>query len=143
MTNSRRFWAMVAWFWLATSLTSAQTLKDPALMVTEVVAGLNAPTAIAFIGPGDILVLQKNDGQVRRVIAGALQPTPVLDVAVNRVSERGLLGLALHPTFQSTGWVYLYYTASTHSGFAGNPGAKPRRRGPHLRSRWQTLRRDR
>ena len=90
-------------------------------MVTEVVAGLNAPTAMAFIGPGDILVLQKNDGQVRRVIAGALQPTPVLDVAVNRVSERGLLGMALHPTFQSTAWVYLYYTESSTGGDSQDP----------------------
>jgi glucose/arabinose dehydrogenase len=107
MTNSLRFWAAVAWLWLATSLASAQVLKDPALMVTEVVAGLNAPTAMVFIGPGDILVLQKNDGQVRRVIAGVLQSTPVLDVVVNRVSERGLLGMALHLTFQSTGWVWM------------------------------------
>ena len=121
MTNSLRFWAAVAWLWLATSLASAQALKDPALMVTEVVAGLNAPTAMAFIGPGDILVLQKNDGQVRRVIAGVLQPTPVLDVAVNQVSERGLLGMALHPTFQSTAWVYLYYTESSTGGDTQSP----------------------
>ena len=113
MTNSLRFWVAVGWLWLATSLASAQTLNDPTLMVTEVVAGLNAPTAMAFIGPNDILVLQKNDGQVRRVIGGVLQPTPVLDVAVNQLSERGFLGMALHPTFQSTPWVYLYYTESS------------------------------
>ena len=121
MTNSLRFWAAVAWLWLATSLASAQALTDPTLMVTEVVAGLNAPTAMAFIGPGDILVLQKNDGQVRRVIAGVLQPTPVLDVAVNQLSERGLLGMALHPTFQSTAWVYLYYTESSTGNDTQSP----------------------
>jgi glucose/arabinose dehydrogenase len=113
MINSRGFWLAVGWLWLATSVASAQTLKDPTLMVTEVVAGLHIPTAMAFIGAEDILVLQKNDGQVRRVIAGVLQPTPVLDVAVNQLSERGLLGIALHPTFPSTPWVYLYYTESS------------------------------
>lgn len=50
------------WLLVAVSLVSGQTLKDPALRVTEVVGGLNAPTTMAFIGPSDILVLQKNDG---------------------------------------------------------------------------------
>ena len=99
MTNSLYFWVAVGWLWLATSLASAQVLKGLALMVTEVVAGLNAPTVMAFIGPDDILVLKKNDGQVRRVIGGLLQPTPVLDVALNQLSERGLLGMALYPAF--------------------------------------------
>jgi aldose sugar dehydrogenase len=87
-------------------------------MVTEVVAGLNTPTAMAFIGADDILILQKNDGQVRRVIAGVLQPAPVLEVAVNQLSERGLLGIALHPTFPSTPWVYLYYSAPVSVGIS-------------------------
>jgi glucose/arabinose dehydrogenase len=68
---------------------------------------------MAFIGADDVLVLQKNDGQVRRVLKGVLQPTPVLDVAVNQWSERGLLGIAVHPTFPSVPWVYLYYTESS------------------------------
>jgi glucose/arabinose dehydrogenase len=138
-------------------------------MVTEVVAGLNAPTAMAFIGPGDILVLQKNDGQVRRDRRCAAADTS-LDVAVNQLSERGLLGMALHPTFQSTAWVYLYYTESSTGNDTQSPSeshgnrlyryrwderlvepqlildlpvtlAESRRRGPH-RSRWQTLRPD-
>jgi glucose/arabinose dehydrogenase len=115
MTKSLCFRAVAAWLWLATSFASAQALKDPALLATEVVAGLNAPTAMAFIGLNDILVLQKNDGQVRRVLAGVLQTTPVLDVAVDQWSERGLLGIAVHPAFPTAPWVYLYYTES-HTG---------------------------
>jgi aldose sugar dehydrogenase len=103
----------VSWLLLTTFLVSAQTVKDPLLQVTEVVGGLNAPTAMAFIGDHDILVLQKSDGQVRRVVNGVLQPTPVLDVAVSQLSERGLLGIAVHPAFPSTPWVYLYYTESS------------------------------
>ena len=38
---------------------------------------------MAFLGPDDILVLQKNNGRVRRVLGGVLQPDPVLDVAVD------------------------------------------------------------
>jgi aldose sugar dehydrogenase len=33
-----------------------------------------------------------------------------LDLAVNFASERGLLGIALHPDFAKNGWVYLYWT---------------------------------
>ena len=99
-----------------------QALNDPLLVVTEVVAGLNAPTTMAFIGADDILVLQKNDGQVRRVVAGVLQPTPVLDVAMDGNSERGLLGIAVHPVFPSVPWIYLYYTeSSTGTDTFGSP----------------------
>ena len=100
---------------LATAV-SAQTVADPALRVTEVVAGLSQPTAMAFIGPSDILVLQKADGRVRRVINGALQPGEILDVAVHSSSERGLLGIAVHPDFPTAPFVYLYYTESSTGG---------------------------
>jgi glucose/arabinose dehydrogenase len=100
----------------------AQTLNDPKLHVREVTSGLSQPTAMAFIGPGDILVLQKGNGLVRRVINGILQPGHVLDVAVDSASERGLLGIAIHPSFPSTPFVYLYYTQSSTAGdSSGSP----------------------
>ena len=77
---------------------------------------------MAFIGPGNILVLQKGDGRIRRVINGVLQPEQVLDVAVDNSSERGLLGIALHPGFPATPFVYLYYTESDNgSDTSGSP----------------------
>ncbi len=59
-----------------------------------------------------MLVLEKNTGQVQRVVNGAVQAT-VLDLAVNFGSERGLLGIALHPDFPANPGVYLYWTEST------------------------------
>jgi len=103
-------------------LVNAQALNDPGLEVKEVVSGLAQPTTMAFIAPGDILVLQKANGQVRRVINGMLQSGQVLDVAVDSASERGLLGIALHPEFPTTPFIYLYYTESgTGSDTAGSP----------------------
>src|SRR3972149_3201851 len=87
------------WLLVLSSLAIAQTLNDPGLQVKEVVAGWSVPTTMAFIGPGDILVLQKGDGRVRRVLGGGMQPGQVLDVAVDDASERGLLGIAVHPEF--------------------------------------------
>jgi glucose/arabinose dehydrogenase len=76
-------------------------------------SGLSQPTGMAFIGSDDLLVLQKNDGRVRRITNGVLQPGAVLDVHVDNASERGLLGIALHPNFPGTNFIYLYYTESS------------------------------
>jgi glucose/arabinose dehydrogenase len=102
----------LSWLQVLSSPSRSQALTDPALQVSEVVAGLSQPTAMAFIGPSDILVLQKGDGRVRRVIDGVLQPGQVLDVAIDNNSERGLLGIAVHPNFPAIPLVYLYYTES-------------------------------
>jgi len=122
MSGRQYFSVVVGWLLLAASLASAQTLKDPTLAVEEIVSGLSGPTAMAFIGPNDLLVLQKHNGTVRRVLDGVLLPGVVLDVAVDQTSERGLLGIALHPTFPATPWVYLYYT---ESGTAGDTSGSP------------------
>lgn len=90
----------------------AQTLVDPALSVATVVSGLSQPIAMAFLGPNDILVTEKASGQVKRVQNGVVTGV-VLDLAVNSGSERGLLGMALHPQFASNPYVYLYNTEST------------------------------
>jgi hypothetical protein len=50
---------------------------------------------IAFIAEADILVLQRNDGRVRRVIGGVLQPGEVLDVNVDSGFDKGLLGITV------------------------------------------------
>ena len=104
------------------NLFVSRAASDAKLHVREVTSGLSQPTAMAFIGPGDILVLQKGDGRVRRVINGMLQPGIVLDVAVDSASERGLLGIAIHPGFPSAPFVYLYYTQSnTARDSSGSP----------------------
>jgi glucose/arabinose dehydrogenase len=98
---------------LPLTAATAQTLTDSSLVVTQIVTGLDVPTAIAFLDTNDILVLEKDFGQVRRVIDGVLQADPVLDVAVDNSDERGLLGIALHPGFATNHFVYLCYTESS------------------------------
>jgi aldose sugar dehydrogenase len=85
------------------------TMLDPSLAVRTVVSGLTTPTSIAFLGPSDLLVLEKNTGRVLRVTNGAVQGV-VLDLSVNFASERGLLGIALHPDFPANPGVYLYWS---------------------------------
>jgi aldose sugar dehydrogenase len=90
-------------------------ISDPNLRMETVADGLNRPTAMAFLGPDDILVLDKDNGTVRRIIDGDLQEEPLLDVAVandNGTNERGLLGLAVDKYNETTTYVFLYYTES-------------------------------
>ncbi len=87
-------------------------MTDTRLGVRTVVSGIGQPIIMAFIGPEDFLLLQKNTGTVLRVKDGASLGT-VLDLGVNFSSERGLLGIALHPDFPATPGVYLFWTCRT------------------------------
>ncbi|SIM53939.1 PQQ-dependent sugar dehydrogenase [Micromonospora cremea] len=88
------------------------TMLDPKLAVRTAATGLTSPTGLAFIGDNDMFVLEKTTGRIQRVVNGAVASTP-LDLAVNSGSERGLLGIALHPNFPANPGVYLYWTEST------------------------------
>ncbi len=93
---------------------STPVMIDPNLGVRSVFTGLDQPTSMAFLGSNDFLVLEKATGKVQRIMNGALQST-VLDLPVNFASERGLLGIALHPQFAMNGFVFLFWT-ETMSG---------------------------
>jgi glucose/arabinose dehydrogenase len=104
----------VAAVFLAARPSPGQVVTGPGLQVQLVVNGLSSPTTMAFVAPGDILVLQKNDGRVRRVRNGVLQAAPVIDFPVNAASERGLLGIAVLPTNPPR--VFFYLTEATADG---------------------------
>ncbi|MDW8059278.1 MAG: PQQ-dependent sugar dehydrogenase [Thermomicrobium sp.] len=92
--------------------TPAPTPSGPVeLRVETVVGGLEAPWEVAF-APDGRLLLTERPGRVRLVRDGQLVPEPVLTLPVAATGEAGLLGLALHPDFPTTPWVYLYYTYS-------------------------------
>ena len=95
-------------------------LLDPALQVSTVVSsGLTQPIGIVFLGSNDFLVPEKSSGQIKRVINGVVQAMPVLDLAVNSASERGLLSVVLHPRFPTQPYVYVRWTESA-SGLDSN-----------------------
>ena len=75
----------------------------------QVVTGLSAPTALAFLPDGRIIVTEQA-GQARLVVDGALQTAPLLSMTVDARGERGLVGVAVHPNFSENGYVYFYHT---------------------------------
>ncbi len=76
-----------------------------------VVLGLDRPTSFALLPDGRILIAEKN-GVVRVAQDGQLLPDPFIDLSteVNDSSDRGLLGIAVHPDWPATPYVYLAYT---------------------------------
>ena len=45
-------------------------IEDENLKVEIVVEGLDSPTSMEFLGTNDILVLEKNNGTVKRIVDG-------------------------------------------------------------------------
>ena len=90
---------------------------DLNLKADVVFEGLDFPTSMAFIGPNDILVLEKNKGTVQRIVNGERLPEPLLDVNVSKQSERGMLGIDIvnnedKANRTATRNVFIYFTES-------------------------------
>ena len=85
------------------------SVADANLKVELVVGGLEIPTTMAFLGPDDFIVLEKDKGTVLRVINGVISSKPLLDVNVATSVERGMLGVAVSKNASKT-FVFLYYT---------------------------------
>jgi glucose/arabinose dehydrogenase len=62
-------------------------LRDYNLKVQTLVKGLESPTTMAFVDKDNILVLEKNNGTVKRIVNGVLLAEPVLDVLPMRKKE--------------------------------------------------------
>ncbi len=98
--------------------SSGQVLIDPSLKVEPVFSdGLKGPTtSMAFLGPNDILVLEKNTGKVQRILNGILQEKPLLQANVSTEVELGMLGIAISKNQAGKPFVFLYYSEANSSG---------------------------
>lgn len=91
-------------------------LVDDNLKVELVASDLDFPTSITFLGKDDILLLEKNTGNVYRIIHGNVTG-PLIHIDVSFKDERGLLGVAAskkenkNSTYDIS--VFLYYTQCT------------------------------
>jgi glucose/arabinose dehydrogenase len=85
----------------------------PALDLSAFVGGLASPVGMEVPndGTGRLFVLEQG-GRIRIIQNGALVATPFLDITSKLESggEKGLLGLAFHPSFSSNRRFFVYYT---------------------------------
>jgi glucose/arabinose dehydrogenase len=96
---------------------SAQTVSSSDYFVETVVSGLAFPSSMAFVGPSTFLIAEKNIGRVR-VVQNGIVTGIALDLPVANQSEQGLLGICTHPSFDSNGLVYLFYSRAASDGGA-------------------------
>lgn len=88
-------------------------VTDSNLKVELVAGNLDFPTAIDFLGNDDLLLTEKNTGNVYEIINGNTT-APLIHLNVTTRDERGLLGLAIsgngNNSSKDNTFVYLYYT---------------------------------
>ena len=96
------------------------TAEQPRIRVVPVASGFSHPWSFAFRRNGDILVTERNEGQLRVVRDGQLleRPVPGVPEVYKGVRLSGLMDIALHPDDDSL--VYLTYSkARERDGRAG------------------------
>ena len=101
------------------------SIKDPNLGVQLVSSDtLEFPTSMAFLGPDDILVLEKEKGTVQRIVNGEMLPTPILTVDVATEVERCMCGIAVSKSDSGTVYVFLYFTEA-EDGSGSSSSSEP------------------
>lgn len=95
------------------------------LHVEVMVDGLEIPWGLAILPSGDLLVTGR-PGRVRLIQGGEIVPEPVLEFGVSILpplfgnpiagSEGGLLGLLLHPEFDTNRQFYIFYNIDNEDG---------------------------
>jgi aldose sugar dehydrogenase len=88
----------------------APKVIDSNLKVEVIAENLSFPTAMAFLGPDDIIVLEKERGTVTRIKNGTIVSEPLANVKTASQVERGLLGLAVSRNQSSVANIFLYFT---------------------------------
>ena len=91
--------------------------EQHSVRVEVVTEGLRHPWGMAFLPNGDILVTERK-GRLRRIRDGKLEPTPI--AGLPKIKERGqggLMGIALHPGFETNRWLYLAYMGKGKGGY--------------------------
>lgn len=92
------------------------TVGTTTLEVDTLASGLDIPWEIIW-GPDNFIWMTERRGRVSRVNPQTGQVTVILNhqSAVWQSSESGMLGMALHPDFASSPYVYIAYTYGTSS----------------------------
>lgn len=77
------------------------------LQAVVVQDGFDFPVSVAFAPDGRMFVTEKA-GRIMVVERGTPRVWATVDASTG--GEQGLLGMAIHPNFATTPWVYVYYT---------------------------------
>jgi len=94
------------------SAASATSYKQPGFSESVVFSGLVNPTTMRFLPDGSVIVIEKS-GLIKK-FDSLTDPTPSvvadLRTKVHNFWDRGLLGLAIDPNFNTNHFVYILYS---------------------------------
>ena len=97
-------------------ISAEPTIEDPLIKVEQIVEGLSSPTSMSFVDSQNILVLEKNSGEVRLVSKGELKEDPILKLEIDSTTAtccRGLLGIDVdNQNATNIKDVFFYFTAA-------------------------------
>lgn len=103
--------ALVASLTVFSGTAQAGDPRRLAVTVSTLAAGFNEPTVVTNAGDARLFVAEKR-GYIRSVTGGKTQAAAYLDLSrlVGRSGgEQGLLGLAFHPSFAQTRYLFVTY----------------------------------
>ena len=95
-------------------LSAQETFTDEAGVsyVVEPFRVANFPVGMVFTEDGRLFYNEKITGNVRLVNAdGTFQPEPVINLPTDALQERGMLGIALDPNYETNGYIWVVHTA--------------------------------
>src|SRR5215510_1292604 len=93
-----------------------QTSAQPIIQLQLVSSGLSSPVFVTSARDGsNRLFIVEQGGVIKMLQQGSSTPTVFLDITSRVLSggERGLLGLAFHPSYTTNGRFFVYYTRQT------------------------------
>ncbi len=95
----------------SSGVRQGRTLDQVGDRLTVVARDLEAPWSLAFLPEGDLLVAER-PGRLVRLSPDGTRRWSVTVPGVRARGEGGLLGMALHPGFTRTRWIFLYLTST-------------------------------
>jgi hypothetical protein len=94
------------------SVSPRPSLDGLQLSLSPVASGLNQPVFVDAPSGDDRLFIVERGGRIKILSGGVVGGTPFLDLSslVSTDGERGLLGLAFHPDYATSGRFFVHYT---------------------------------
>ena len=87
------------------------------IKIESIYDGLTLPTAIAFLGPNDMLVLQQSNNKIMRIVNGQMLDEPVLDLGNTIRNMTCMCDIAILQNDNGTSYAFVYiYQAEVIGG---------------------------
>ena len=99
--------ACLLWTFALGSSPFAQTLAS-----REIASGFDRPIWVGAPSGDDRIFVAEQTGRIKVVDGGSVSTFLDLSTAILNGSERGLLGVAFHPSYASNGFFFVNYTAT-------------------------------